>query len=248
MIVSWFGVPENEFGGMGGGGQFSPSSRGYSYEPVGGAERLDGARIPIWSTKCFTARWFGPGPALIEADLRAAGPDLLDGSLTNRLDIPLHNAMIAFGRDAYTLETIAPGATIQVRTNDNNRLLATELRNHMSPTRVGAPAKSREGNLDRNDLMLAMMFHGSMATVTGEAMTPSAALRDLDLTGQLALNRPMLVARIDRPAAQLNLAGAANLPQTVQSTILRIILPLATPEVGDSGPEPTADTPKSGPR
>ena len=98
MIVSWFGVPENEFGGMGGGGQFGASSRGYSYEPVGGAERLDGVRIPIWSTKCFTARWFGPGPSLVAADLRSTGPDLLDGSLTNRLNVPLHDAMLAFGR------------------------------------------------------------------------------------------------------------------------------------------------------
>ena len=247
MIVSWFGVPENEFGGMGGGGQFGASSRGYSYEPVGGAERLDGARIPIWSTKCFTARWFGPSPALVAADLRWTGPDLLDGSLTNRLDIPLHNAMVAFGRQVYILNTVAPGATIQVHTTDN-RLLATELKRNISPTRAGSSATNREGDLDRNDLMLAIMFHGSMATVTGEALTPSAALRDLDLTGQLALNRPMLVARIDRPAAQLNLAGASNLPQTQQSTILRIILPLASTREDDSDPKPTADFPRAGPR
>ena len=107
----------------------------------------------------------------------------------------------------------------------------------MSPTRVGSPARNREGNLDRNDLMLAMMFHGSMATATGEALTPSAALRDLDLTGQLALNRPMLVARIDRPAAQLDLAGASSLPQIQQSTILRIILPLASSR-SRTGPTP----------
>ncbi len=247
MLVSWFGVPENEFGGMGGGSRFGASSRGYSYEPVGGAEHLEGARIPIWSTKCFTARWFGPSPALIESDLRSTGPDLLDGSLTNRLKVPLQNAMVAYGREVYILKTIAPGATIQVHTTDN-RLLATELKKNMSPVRVGSTASSREGNLDRNDLMLAMMFHGSMATVTGEALTPSAALRDLDLTGQLALNRPMLVARIDRPAAQLNLAGAPNLPKIEQSTILRIILPLASTQVEDSGPEPTADIPPGGPR
>ena len=165
MLVSWFGVPENEFGGMGGGNQFGGSSRGYSYEPVGGAERLAGVRIPIWSTKLFTARWFGPGPSLIAADLRWTGPDLLDGSVTNRMNVPLRDAMLAFGRQVYILDTVAPGATVQVHTADN-RLLGTRLRKNISPSRVGPAARNRGGNPDQDDLMLAMMFHGSMATST----------------------------------------------------------------------------------
>ena len=59
----------------------------------------------------------------------------------------------------------------------------------------------------------------------------------------------MLVARIDRPAAQLDLAGASNLPQIEQSTILRIILPLASRRPVD-GPDsqPTEPTRGSSPR
>ena len=38
----------------------------------------------------------------------------------------------------------------------------------------------------------------------------NATLHDLDLTGQLALDRPMLVARIDRPGAQLVLDNAPS--------------------------------------
>ena len=63
MLVSWFGVPENEFGGMGGGSQFG------GLEPAAirtsrsaGPSDWPASAIPIWSTKCFTARWFGPGP------------------------------------------------------------------------------------------------------------------------------------------------------------------------------------------
>ena len=148
--------------------------------------------------------------------------------MTNRLDVPLHDAMLAFGKQVYILETVAPGATVQVHTTDN-RLLATRSEEEACPRRAPArPARNREGNLDRNDLMLAMMFHGSMATMTGEALTPSAALRDLDLTGQLALNRPMLVARIDRPAAQLDLAGAPSPPRSSRARSSAIILPLAS--------------------
>ena len=52
-VLSWFGVPEPGFGGMGGGGRMGFGSGGYAYEPIGGAEALEGVRVPIWSTKCF---------------------------------------------------------------------------------------------------------------------------------------------------------------------------------------------------
>ena len=91
------------------------------------------------------------------------------------------------------------------------------------------------------------MFHGSLSTSTGEELTPSGALRDLDLTGQLALNRPMLVARIDRPAARLDLEGATNPPQVQHSTILRIILPLASQQFEDPGPNPSVNYPPTAP-
>ncbi len=61
VLLSWFGVPEPGFGGMGGSGRMSFGAGGYAYEPAGGAESLAGVRVPIWSTKCLTARWFGPG-------------------------------------------------------------------------------------------------------------------------------------------------------------------------------------------
>ena len=40
----------------------------------------------------------------------------------------------------------------------------------------------------------------------------ATALHDLDLTGQLALDRPMLVARINRPGAQLVLGELRRAP------------------------------------
>ena len=48
--------------------------------------------------------------------------------------------------------------------------------------------------------MLAVMFHDSESTLANERVLANDPLHDLDLTGQLALQRPMLVARIKRPA------------------------------------------------
>src|SRR5207245_2381881 len=82
---------------------FSLSSGGYAYEPFAAAERLDGVRVPIWSTKCLTARWIGPSAALVEADLQPVGTDRLSGTITNRQSVPLKDAILAFGNQVYEL-------------------------------------------------------------------------------------------------------------------------------------------------
>ena len=70
---------------MGGSNRrFSFVGSGYSYEPVGGLERLENVRIPIWSTKTITAQWFGPSGPLVDADLHRVGTDRLSGAVTNR--------------------------------------------------------------------------------------------------------------------------------------------------------------------
>ena len=60
-------------------------------------------------------------------------------------------------------------------------------------------------NINRADLLREMMFHDSDAS--GLETVPSRTHHDLDLTGQLALGRPMLVAEIDRPGTRLVLGA-----------------------------------------
>ena len=67
-----------------------------------GVEKLEGVRIPIWSTKCVTARWFGPAGTPGRCRPRPVGTDRLAGTVTNRLDIPLEDAILAFGKQVYT--------------------------------------------------------------------------------------------------------------------------------------------------
>ncbi len=61
--------------------------------------------------------------------------------------------------------------------------------------------------------MLAAMFHDSQSTLSIERVLANDPLHELDLTGQLALHRPMLVARIKRPGAQLATGQRAVAPQ-----------------------------------
>ena len=74
------------------------------------------------------------------------------------------------------------------------------------------------------------MFHDSETTLSSDRILANEPLHDLDLTGQLALKRPMLVARVKRTGAQLVLDSAASPPKIDQLTMVRIILPLKKPK------------------
>ncbi len=225
VLTSWFSAPEDRLGAMGNSGRrFSFVGGGYAYEPIGGVEWLESVRIPIWSTKCVSSRWFGPASPLLNSDLKPVGADRLAGTVTNLLTVPLKDAVLAFGKQVYLLGDLAAGATIRVELQ-SDRNLSGHLKDKQ-PTYMTAPYSNPDVKISRADLMFAIMFHDSELTLSSERNLANAPLHDLDLTGQLALKRPMLVARIDRPGARLVLDGSTPRPKIDQSTIVRVILPL----------------------
>ncbi len=225
VLMSWFSSPEDQFGAMGSSSRrFSFAASGYAYQPTGAVEMLENVRIPIWSTKGITARWFGPGPHLVDSDLQDLGNDRLAGIVTNRLDIPLEEAILAFGKEVYLLGTVAPGETIRLGTND--RHLSGYLKD-LQPKYLDQPAGNRDLRIHRADLMLAVMFHDSESTLASDRVLSSDPLHDVDLSGQLALKRPMVAARIKRPGSRLVLENPPSPPKVDQTTLVRIILPLS---------------------
>ncbi len=232
VVTTWFSSPENQFGAMGSSSRrFSFVGSGYAYQPTGGVEFLENVRIPIWSTKCITSRWFGPAAPLVDSELQPAGPDRLNGTVTNRQSVPLEDAILAFGKQVYLLGTLAPGATIRVElTTDRNRNLSGYLKDKQKNAVSNQQPDNRESRINRADLMLAVMFHDSESTLASERVLANDPLHDLDLTGQLALRRPMLVARINRPGAKLVLDNAPSPPKIDQMTLVRLILPLKKPK------------------
>ncbi|WP_422927596.1 hypothetical protein [Singulisphaera sp. PoT] len=230
-VLSWFGVPQPGFGGMGNSRQIGFSSGGYAYSPPGSAESLTDVRVAIWSTKCLMARWFGPGPStpLFDVDLKPVGSDRLEGTITNRSGMTLEDTILAFNKQVYILNKIAPGATVQVELA-NDRQLSGHLQ--AQPVREGnVQAWNTEAPILRANLMLQLMFHDSAASsaTTAENPTSSNPLHTLDLTGVLNLDRPMLVARIDRPTSRLLIDNAPSEPKVDQTTLLRVLLPLKKP-------------------
>ena len=230
IVLSWFAAPESGLRGMNSRGQGTGfNGSGYTYDPPGRAERLEDVRIGIWSTKGIVARWFGPAPkanSILDVDLQPVGTDRLAGTVTNRMNVPLKNTIICFGKEVYyQVGTIEPNATVQVDTTLNRGLAGylqeDAFRNSFLPTNQYNYANE---SINRANLVRELMFHDSESA--GQGLIPSRTHRELDLTGQLLLDRPMLVAEIDRPGAVLDLGNVSGTIKTDRTTLLRVILPL----------------------
>jgi hypothetical protein len=221
-LMSWFGSPDPV---LGGGNRLGLSGASYRYEPDGEARAVAGVRVRIWDTKSFTGRWSGPPEPVVEADLVQSGPERLSGTITNPLRRPLKDAWVIYGHQVYELKTIAPGATVPLDPAQM-RVLPHLLEERYTAFRDAASVTGDDHAppIPLADLVRAVMFREAMGTKGSAA--PSAPLRHLDLSGQLALGRPMLVAELDGPAADLGLEGYSRAPKVVQATVLRAVLPL----------------------
>ena len=180
--------------------------------------------------KAFTARWFGQtdGDPIIDSNVSPNGIDRLNGTITNRLEIPLKNAVLAFNTEIYyNLGTIAPGATV-----DLELAQARKLSGHLRDLQTGFTDPNTQNravvsSTDRYKLIQSILFHDG--DTSGISNLTSRPLHNLDLTGQLQLDRPMLIAELDEPMTDLDL-GSALSPLTTRTTVIRVILPLSHPE------------------
>ena len=141
-----------------------------------------------------------------------AGTDRLAGIITNRQSVPLEDAILAFGKQVYLLGTIAPGATVRVElTSDRNLsgLLKDKQRNYLSDQ-----PWNRDRRIDRADLMLAAMFHDSQSTLSTETDPRQRPPERPRLDRAACSLRPMLVARIKRPAHSSRSTTRRQLPRS----------------------------------
>ena len=228
VVTSWFAAPESGLRGMNRRGQgVGFAGAGYTYGPPGQMAVLEDVRVGIWSTKGTVSRWFGPAPqaeTLLDVDLVPVGTDRLAGTVTNRMNIPLKRVMVAFGRQVYyRLGDLGPGATVQLDGADI-RTLGNQLKTAREGLIPPDGYATENFRINQADLVRELMFHD--ADASGLETVPSRTHRELDLTGQLLLERPMLIAEVDRPGARLNLSNAPGEIKSETTSLMRFILPL----------------------
>ena len=231
-LMTWFGTAEPRFGGMGRSGGMPLTASGYSYQSFGDErsseppERMVGVRVPIWTTKALVGTWFDDAPRVVEAELRDLGANRLSGTLTNRLNRPLNGVVIAFGGDVYLLDDrpIAPGETVRVDSAANRNLNGYLEDLDKDVGRLGVFRPDVEAGPLRSKVVRALSF--ARAGRRRGALKANIVLDDLDLSSQLDLGRPILLADLEGPASALLLDGApAEAAKQSQTTVLRVLLP-----------------------
>ena len=116
---------------------------------------------PSASPRAGSAR---PAP-LVDSDLVPVGTDRLAGTVTNRLDVPLEDAIVAFGKQVYLLGTIGPRATIRVELTPATATSRATSRTEQKANGIAIDQRIPDSRIDRSDLMLDVMFHDSESHV-----------------------------------------------------------------------------------
>jgi hypothetical protein len=233
VILSWFGVSESRFGGMNNPNRrLSFSSNSYKYPP-GRADRLEGLRIAMWSSKSLYARWFGStGDKLIDApELASDEYGQLRGAISNASGRTLRSPVLFYKDKVYELKgDLAPGQSVETSTLTSVRTLG----NYVNSVAQQFDSSSLPNEVDaRRRLLIALMFHRGVSDKNREL--DNGPLRPLDLSSLLHLERAQLVAEVDGPAAELALKPDRGKPAQQGTTLVRVLLPLAPPKAKAEG-------------
>ena len=239
VLVSWLGLPGKGLGGM------DPSAagltgwdEGYEFSPQ--LDSLVDVPVPIWATKSVTARWRSHTDVHPQSDLKRSG-QIPVGTVTNTLDFPLENCLLAYGNWAYDLGTLEPG--------DSARLGPIAMRRELNSLLTGRKqvfdgeddvGRERVTPYDRESLdvahiLRAMIFFDAAGGRRYTGLSNSYQTF-VDLSGLLKANRAVLIASIgaDRPSGELGGADLVVSPrgqpsperQTRRDTIIRFVFPV----------------------
>ncbi len=225
QTTNWYDSPDQTLGGTGRPGTMNFSSSSYRYTGQTGTSQLENLRIPIWSTKTLEGRWMKPGLVLspVRSSITRTGTDRVTGRITNLLSEPLEDAILVYQQQVYDLGKIEPGASVLVNPTKTQNL--TGYLDRFSSGEL-TPSGMDWAERARTKLPRLMMFHQS-GPATLRAMENGPFGR-LDFSNILPLNRPLLVARINKPSSQLVLDGISGVEsaQINQTSLVRCLLPI----------------------
>ena len=224
VVLAWLGLPGTGLGGMSSVvATTSLWDRPYHFNS--NASAIRNVPIPVWSTKGFQSRWWLPGAAGsggLEASLATRAERFLEGTLQNRLDVPIEECLLAYDRWAYRLDRMEPGETVRIGTLSQAHTLQTEL----TGRRLGTHEEVQPYDpfaLDIPPIVRQMMFHRA-AGGSGYTGLLNRYVADLDLSAHLEIGRAIFVARLPEPVVRVKLDGEPVGDR--HWTFLRVVIPV----------------------
>lgn len=256
--LSWYGVPEDTFGGLYYRGGLELGRTRYGFAE--GLDRVEDLPIALWSTRSLTAAWDYRGEPLAESTLRASGLGRLTGTITHHLPVPIEDWVFAYGNRVYrAVQSGTQGAarplpprqpwspadpTVSQRELKGYLTRAVARRINRKQGEAGGDvineqAKYDPQNLNPSEVLQMLTFHEEAGGTKYTGLT-NTLLHDFDLSRELRLGRAVLFGRIDRPAAQPHVNGEAVEPSH-QATFIRIVLPVERSTEPAILPKPLTD-------
>jgi hypothetical protein len=238
LLVSWFGLPGSGLGGM------APKTAGpisweQPYEIAPELDRLVGVPVQVWSTKSLCARWTARVEPRVEAELTEQSHTPV-GTVTNRLEFPLADCLLVYGRWVYDLGTIGPGESKSISSTYDRR----DLRSFLSGRRMFEEDDKTRGRYDQssvdvNYILRAMTFFEAAGGFRYTGLS-NRYQGFVDLSDALKANRAVLVASAQADDPQSPVHGATWLcdgkaiggPHDRHATMYRFVFPVQRPTAG----------------
>lgn len=230
LRMSWSAMAEDNIGGMNRQGGIHLTNRSYNYgEQVASLEQMP---VQHWSAKNFVAEWTQK-TKLIDNTLRSPGSGRLSGYIAHQLSVPLEDCVLAYGTQAYRIDSLAPHQQWSP-SPAQSRDLRSFLTGTVSKRVEGA--SYNEDNffeemveydpLGREAEPIARMltFHESAGGSGYTGMTHDVQ-PELDYTEHLKLGRAVLFANCALPATQVFVDGVEP-ENNARQTFVRILLPV----------------------
>ena len=248
--VSWFAACGRGIGGTDASAAH-PSLAADDYGYGGSAERLDAVPIAASSSRLFETEVIGSSPQPpVESTLTKEGQGTLLGAVTSRLPFPLEGCVLAHGGWLYEVGTLASGQTFTPGVDRGPRSLAGAVTRRTLNTEREIVLRWDLAERDPFRILEIAGFHAA-AGGSGYTSLESGRLARLDLSPLLPLDRAVLVGRgpslVDweyRPRSLTDDDLSSEVPpQTGQTALWRIVIPLVPPVAVAPSSKPASSPP-----
>jgi hypothetical protein len=236
VLLTWLGMPGSALGGMDPRSDNRPlTDRPYLYSPD--LSQLENVPIHVWSTKSLTSRWSMSDPGLLDAKLFPSADGGLDGKLTSRLDVPIEECWLAYGRWVYPLGTLEPGQELDLapRWKDREVLLSRLTRNRVEKDEarnqyISVATPYDPGSFDIPSILKQMMFYRAAGGQSYVGLLHRYQ-HFVDLSELRDLNRGILIGFCQQPAGELtriqgDQSQTVRGPQDLHWTCYRFVIPI----------------------
>ena len=230
VLLSWQGLPGNVLGGME-HTVAAPSGVARPYRFVADRSQLEDVPVPIWSSKSFVGRWQTEATATLDADLTSGRDDVVEGTLINRLGLPLRRCLLVAGRWAWEFDELPPGSPVRVRPGEQRDLVALLkdfklVRERDRDDLIQMATPYDPASFNPRSILQQMMFYEAANGRTYTGLL-NRYQQCIDLSDHLQLGQAILWGQADRPAADILRDGEPlEDAQNEHATFYRFLVPL----------------------